>query len=118
MIKEWLTPQELANATGYSRQTINKWIKRENWTTRARPGVQGGKARLIYIDERVAAFIDATKHLNEPRLSYLPQQQNLTQLLLHSVQQMTPKEQAQLNAFLLREGVKGLLACLDANEKT
>ncbi|OXH77176.1 YfeC-like transcriptional regulator, partial [Pantoea agglomerans] len=32
MKKEWLTPEELAAETGYSRQTVNKWIKRENWT--------------------------------------------------------------------------------------
>lgn len=53
MKKEWLTPEELASETGLSRQTVNKWIKRENWTTLPRPGIQGGKARLIHVDDRV-----------------------------------------------------------------
>lgn len=56
MKKEWLTPEELASETGLSRQTVNKWIKRENWTTLPRPGIQGGKARLIHVDDRVEKF--------------------------------------------------------------
>lgn len=112
MKKEWLSPEELANETGYSRQTINKWIKREKWTTKPKPGVQGGKARLIHIDERVRSFIESTRNLNEPRVPYPSPQQDLPSLLLSTVQQMTPEEQEQLNAFILREGIRGLLTCL------
>ena len=46
MIKERMTPEELALLTGYSRQTINKWVRKEGWITSPKPGVQGGKARL------------------------------------------------------------------------
>ncbi len=56
-----MTPEELATLTGYSRQTINKWVRKENWTTTQKPGVQGGKARLIHIDERVQEFINSAK---------------------------------------------------------
>ena len=44
MIKERMTPEELALLTGYSRQTINKWVRKEGWITSPKPGV-GGKAR-------------------------------------------------------------------------
>ena len=46
MLKERMTPEEIAHLTGYSRQTINKWVRKEGWQTSPRPGVQGGKARL------------------------------------------------------------------------
>ena len=48
-----MTPDELARLTGYSRQTINKWVRKEGWTTSPKPGVQGGKARLVHVNEQV-----------------------------------------------------------------
>lgn len=117
MKKEWLTPEELAQETGYSRQTVNKWIKRENWTTAPKPGVQGGKARLIHIDERVREFIKSTRHASEPGASYNVQQNTLPALLINSVQQMTPHEREQLAALLLREGIRGILQRLGIQEE-
>lgn len=117
MKKEWLTPEELANETGYSRQTVNKWIKRENWTTTPKPGVQGGKARLIHIDERVKNFIQSMRNLNEPNASYTTQQNYLPALLLSSVQQMSQSEQDKLVALILREGIKGVLQRLGISEE-
>ncbi len=52
MIKERMTPEELALLTGYSRQTINKWVRKEGWITSPKPGVQGGKARLVHVNEK------------------------------------------------------------------
>ncbi|MDT1871840.1 putative DNA-binding transcriptional regulator, partial [Acinetobacter baumannii] len=49
MLKERMTPEEIAHLTGYSRQTINKWVRKEGWQTSPRPGVQGGKARLVHV---------------------------------------------------------------------
>lgn len=37
MIKERMTPEELARLTGYSRQTINKWVRKEDGPRRQNP---------------------------------------------------------------------------------
>ncbi|PIJ42466.1 YfeC-like transcriptional regulator [Tatumella sp. OPLPL6] len=112
MNKEWMTPEELAQETGYSRQTINKWIKREGWATVAKPGVQGGKARLVHIDQQVTEFLKSVRHAAEPRSHYTVRKDQLTQILLSSVQQMSPDEKAQLTSLLLREGISGILSRL------
>ncbi|MGV3346144.1 YfeC-like transcriptional regulator [Enterobacteriaceae bacterium LUAb1] len=117
MKKDWLTPEELAKATGYSRQTINKWVKKEGWITAPKPGVQGGKARLIHIDDNVKTFLKSTRHISEPTASYVVGQNNLAALLLNSIHQMTQQEQDQLNAILLREGIQGLLQRLGISKK-
>ncbi|WP_275554146.1 YfeC-like transcriptional regulator [Mixta sp. Marseille-Q2659] len=117
MKEEWLTPDELAQRTGYTRQTINKWIKREQWTTKPKPGVQGGKARVVKIDERVNAFINEIRYAAEPAGIYQARPNTLSGLLLSVVQQMTPQEQQNLQRLLLREGVKGLLQRLDIESK-
>lgn len=61
MFKERMTPDELARLTGYSRQTINKWVRKEGWTTSPKPGVQGGKARLVHVNDR---FVNIFAMLN------------------------------------------------------
>ncbi len=37
MFKERMTPEELAKLTGYSRQTINKWVRKEGWAASPKP---------------------------------------------------------------------------------
>lgn len=109
MKKDWLTPEELAQQTGFSRQTINKWVKKENWTTAPKPGVQGGKARMIHIDERVKVFLKSTRHAAEPHAQYRVNQNSLPALLITSLQQLSNDEQDKLAAMLLREGIQGIL---------
>lgn len=117
MKKEWLTPDELARETGFSRQTINKWVKKEQWVTKPKPGVQGGKARMIHIDERVRAFLKSTHHASEPSATYRVAPNSLSSLLMTSLQQMNSVEQEKLYALLLREGVQGLLSRLDISDR-
>lgn len=109
MKKDWLTPEELAQQTGFSRQTINKWVKKEGWTTAPKPGVQGGKARIIHIDERVKQYLKSTRHAAEPAAHYRVNQNTLPALLVSSLQQLSNEEQEQLAALLLREGIQGIL---------
>lgn len=109
MLKERMTPEELAIITGYSRQTINKWVRKEGWTTTQKPGVQGGKARLIHIDERVQEFINSAKRISDRTASYTANDASLEGLLIHSLKQMSEIEQQKMSALILREGIAGVL---------
>jgi|GEM_PF-12300 len=110
MIKERMTPEELARLTGYSRQTINKWVRKEGWSTSPKPGVQGGKARLVHVNEKVREFIRNARRA--PEAATLPEastDNSLQALLITLANEMTPAEQKQLTSLLLREGITGLL---------
>ncbi|AFJ46223.1 YfeC-like transcriptional regulator [Shimwellia blattae] len=119
MFKERMTPEELASMTGFSRQTINKWVRKERWSTSPRPGVQGGKARLIHIDERVRDFIHSSQRIAEPRMGYtVTAETSLDNLLITSLKEMAPEEQKQFSSLLLREGVAGMLRRLGIRDSS
>lgn len=107
-----MTPEELAALTGYSRQTINKWVRKENWATSLKPGVQGGKARLIHIDEQVREFINSTRRVTDNTARYTATEPSLENLLINALQQMSDSEQKKMSAMLLRDGIAGLLTRL------
>nr|WP_237391221.1 YfeC-like transcriptional regulator [Cedecea sulfonylureivorans] len=111
-----MTPEELAILTGYSRQTINKWVRKENWTTSKKPGVQGGKARLIHIDERVQDFINSAKRAYDRQGTYTVNDSSLEGLLVNSVKQMSDAEQQKLSALIVREGIAGVLMRLNIRD--
>ncbi|HBQ0199215.1 TPA: putative DNA-binding transcriptional regulator [Klebsiella pneumoniae] len=96
MLKERMTPEEIAHLTGYSRQTINKWVRKEGWQTSPRPGAQ-----------RVA----------ETPGIYSPHDSDLESLLLTLSKELTPSEQKQLMSLLLREGITGLLLRLGIRDR-
>ena len=101
MFKERMTPDELARLTGYSRQTINKWVRKEGWTTSPKPGVQGGKVRE-YIR-------NAERPEGQGEAPALSGDAPLEVLLVTLAKEMTPVEQKQFTSLLLREGIIGLL---------
>ncbi|WLI76823.1 putative DNA-binding transcriptional regulator [Kosakonia sp. H02] len=110
MLKERMTPEELATLTGYSRQTINKWVRKEGWVTSPKPGVQGGKARLVHVNEQVRAFIRSaqrTEDISTPTFS--SNDTSLEALLVRLAKEMTEAEQRELSSLLLRDGISGLL---------
>lgn len=111
MLKERMTPEEIAQVTGYSRQTINKWVRKEGWTTSPRPGVQGGKARVVHINEQVMAFIHSAQRVCETAAPYATNDNDspFQTLLLTIGDEMTDAEQKQLTSLLLREGISGVL---------
>ncbi|MCU6679041.1 YfeC-like transcriptional regulator [Leclercia tamurae] len=118
MIKERMTPEELARLTGYSRQTINKWVRKEGWSTSPKPGVQGGKARLVHVNEKVREFIRNARRA--PETATLPEasaDSSLQALLITLANEMTPTEQKQLTSLLLREGITGLLQRLGIRDQ-
>ena len=111
MFKERMTPEELANLTGYSRQTINKWVRKEGWTTSPKPGVQGGKARLVHVNEQVREYIRSAERSAEGASESfsLTSDTSLESLLVTLAKEMTPSEQKHFAALLWREGITGLL---------
>ncbi|MFJ2976638.1 YfeC-like transcriptional regulator [Kluyvera sp. NPDC087067] len=111
MLKERMTPEEIAQLTGYSRQTINKWVRKEGWTTSPRPGVQGGKARVVHVNEQVMAFIHSAQRVYENAAPYVAHGNDTTfqTLMLTMGEEMTEAEQKQLTSLLLREGISGVL---------
>ncbi|MBG0713134.1 putative DNA-binding transcriptional regulator [Enterobacter hormaechei] len=118
MIKERMTPEELALLTGYSRQTINKWVRKEDWITSPKPGVQGGKARLVHVNEKVRDFIRSARRATEtPELPDTYHEGSLHALLLTLANEMTPEEQKQMTSLLLREGITGLLQRLGIRDQ-
>lgn len=118
MIKERMTPEELALLTGYSRQTINKWVRKEGWITSPKPGVQGGKARLVHVNEKVRDFIRSARRATEtPEPPDTYHEGSLHALLLTLANEMTPEEQKQMTSLLLREGITGLLQRLGIRDQ-
>ena len=118
MIKERMTPEELALLTGYSRQTINKWVRKEGWITSPKPGVQGGKARLVHVNEKVRDFIRSARRATEtPELPDTYHEGSLHALLLTLANELTPEEQKQMTSLLLREGITGLLQRLGIRDQ-
>ena len=124
MFKERMTPDELARLTGYSRQTINKWVRKEGWTTSPKPGVQG--ARLILVDTQVCEFIQNTPAFhNTPMLmeaeeriaEYAPgARAPAYRQIINAIDNMTDIEQEKVAQFLSREGIRNFLARLDIDE--
>ncbi|MEK0249047.1 YfeC-like transcriptional regulator [Raoultella sp. BAC10a-01-01] len=117
MLKERMTPEEIAHLTGFSRQTINKWVRKEGWQTSPRPGVQGGKARLVHVNEQVRDFILSAQRVAETPSPYATVENDLEPLLLTLSKEMTPGEQKKLMSLLLREGITGLLHRLDIRDQ-
>lgn len=111
MFKERMTPEELANLTGYSRQTINKWVRKEGWATSPKPGVQGGKARLVHVNEQVREYIRSAERSADHHADTFTPASNasLEALLMTLAKEMTSSEQKQFTSLLVREGITGLL---------
>ncbi|GHK84116.1 hypothetical protein ECZU17_00530 [Escherichia coli] len=104
-----MTPDELARLTGYSRQTINKWVRKEGWTTSPKRR-RGGKARLVHVNEQVREYIrNAERPEGQGEAPALSGDAPLEVLLVTLAKEMTPVEQKQFTSLLLREGIIGLL---------
>ena len=109
MFKDKMTADELAEMTGYTRQTINQWVQKHHWETTERRGVPGGKARFIYISEQVKTFIYNTRYMREKVASYSVLRTPLEQLMLNALRTLSEEEQQKMTAILEREGSEGLL---------
>ncbi|WP_213716769.1 YfeC-like transcriptional regulator [Cedecea lapagei] len=109
MFKEKMTADELAEMTGYTRQTINKWVLKHNWETSKKRGVPGGKARFVYISEPVKTFLSNTSKMSERVASYSVLRTPLEQLMLNTLRTLSEEEQHKMTEILESEGSEGLL---------
>jgi Putative transcription regulator (DUF1323) len=114
-----MTTQELANCVGMAKQTINRWIREQNWVTERLPGVKGGRARLIHITPEVRDFLASTPRLRHLSLSlqaaendfpYHTQDKDPVWRQIQDVlMMMTGEEKQRLQLLLVREGLSGFL---------
>ncbi|BBV75295.1 hypothetical protein electrica_01371 [Klebsiella electrica] len=121
-LKDKMTPAELADCLGLARQTINRWVREQQWRTESIPGVKGGRARLIIIDKTVLDFlanIPALRHLltehqlAEPSSHYFVNDAGaIWRQIAETLHLMTIEEQQHLRDLLAREGISGFLSRL------
>ncbi|CAI8905292.1 MULTISPECIES: YfeC-like transcriptional regulator [Kosakonia] len=120
-----MTTEELAEFLGVARQTVNRWIRQQGWSTEPLPGVKGGRARLIHLTKEVRSFIMKTPSMRHPNSPYSIAEpapvyvsgNNALHEIIKVLQNMTAEEQKQLSTLLAREGISGLLSRLGI-EKT
>ncbi|HGY3714613.1 YfeC-like transcriptional regulator [Citrobacter sp. Res13-Sevr-PEB04-36] len=125
-LRSKMTTEELAECLGVAKQTVNRWIREQNWKTEKFPGVKGGRARLIHIDAGVREFI-----LNIPAFRKTPEfyqaeepvaeythvvRSHACRQIISTLDNMSPAEQEKLALFLSREGIRSFLIRLGIDE--
>ena len=123
-----MTTQELARCVGMANQTINRWIREQNWVTEPVPGVKGGRARLIHITPEVRDYLASTPKLRhlplslqaaEPRHAYHVQEDDpVWQQIFGILVMMSPTEKERLQKLVIREGLSEVLQRLQIADVT
>lgn len=117
-----MTTEELAGFLGVAKQTVNRWIREQKWSTESLPGIKGGRARLIHLNKEVRAFIMKTPSMRhrlapiavtEPMAQYTADKLTPGMLrIIDVLQNLTQHEQDRLSVLLAREGLHGFLSRL------
>ena len=125
-LRSKMTTEELAECLGVAKQTFNRWIREQNWTTEKFPGVKGGRARLIHIDSGVRTFL-----LNVPAFRKAPEfyqaeeplaeythvvRSHACRQIISALDNMSPTEQEKLAMYISREGIRNFLIRLGIDE--
>lgn len=123
-----MSTAELARWLGVTSQTVNRWTRKQEWSTEPVPGVKGGRARLICIDQDVKHFLANTNAFRkqnqssraaEPRQEYVSRPLNPALNQIHTaLDNMTQDELQRLATLLLQEGTSGLLLRLGIRNQT
>lgn len=110
MKKEWFAAKELTGVAGLpsSPQGINLMARREGWISRRRKGVQG-KALEYHIDSLPTGTRNLLILKEDPELYEVERKDPLT-VWIEYYYHLTESEREKMLAFLMREGIGGLLA--------
>lgn len=122
--KHKMTPQELAELTGYTPQALNRWARKFGWKTSTLPGVKGGRAHVIHVEEEVRDYLMNTplmrntqpSRMTETESHYAVKSDSLEYLWLASLRQLSENEREQLHTLLYREGIGGIIRRLGLKE--
>lgn len=123
--KQKMTPQELAELTGYTPQALNRWVRKFGWKTSTLPGVKGGRAHVIHVDDDVREYLMNTplmRNAQQPRMAepdshYAVKGDSLEYLWLASLRQLSDSEREQLHTMLYREGIGGIIRRLGLTQE-
>ena len=112
MKSEWFSAKELTGIAGLpsSPQGINQMARREKWVSQRRKGVQG-KAVEYHIDSLPPGVRNALM-LKEDSADYTAERQDPLTVWIAYFHHMSDDERERIQAFLLREGIGGLLALI------
>ncbi|MEN0614192.1 YfeC-like transcriptional regulator [Klebsiella indica] len=121
-LKDKMTAAELAKGLKLTRQTINRWAREQKWRTETIPGIKGGRARLIVIDQAVIDYLANSKEfrgltidnqLAEAPVNYFVNDADaVRRQIVETLHLMSRSEQLQLRDLLVREGISGFLSRL------
>lgn len=121
-----MTTEELSETLGVARQTVNRWVRKNNWKTEGINGVKGGRARLIHIDAQVRDHIMNIPAIRKRQASYQLAETAacygdakpvaVLRQITDALENMTPPEQERLAVLLAREGIQGFLVRLNIHQ--
>ncbi|RTF83065.1 transposase [Serratia marcescens] len=119
MEKKWFSARELMGKAGLpsTPQGVNLMARREGWVSRRRSGVQG-KALEYHIDSLPfgARSLSALRETDHP--DYDVKRQDPIRVWIEYYYHLTESEREKMVAFLMREGIGGLLARIDEESNT
>lgn len=110
MAKTWYSSKELATVDGLpsTMQGVNRKARVEGWKSRKRSGIQG-KAIEYHIDTLPDFVKSYLIHAQEPQASYLISSIEPIQVWMAVFLQLSPDEQEDVMAWLMRNGIKDLV---------
>lgn len=114
MYKEWFSSKELTEIDGLPStiQGVNRKARAENWVHRKRSGTQG-KAVEYHIDS-LPTFVRTYLRVQEDAAVYqVDSTIEPARLWMFAFQSLNENEQQKISAWLVKNGVKSLLALIE-----